>query len=99
MAESDLDIVVRQIAKKQTKSLLEATRKRRDRFVALAAKAKDKAARDRYKHLAKATMLHGTAMAKRLQISAENAADSYMRSMKKEAEQEPKKNAVKKKSV
>lgn len=90
MAEADLDVVVRRIAKEQTKRLLDAARKRRDQFLALAAKAKDKAARDRHKQVAKDTMLQGAAIAKRLQISAENAADSYVRSMKKAAEQTPK---------
>ncbi len=66
---------------------MDAAKKRRDHFLALAAKAKDKAARDRHKQLAKDTMLQGVAIAKRLQMSAENAADSYARSIKKAVEQ------------
>ena len=90
MAEADLDVVIRRIAKEQTRSLMEAAGKRRDWFLALAAKSKDKAARDRHKQFAKDTMLQGAAIAKRLQMSAENAADSYVRSMKKAAELKPK---------
>lgn len=81
---------------------MDAAKKRRDHFLALAAKAKDKAARDRHKQLAKDTMLQGVAVAKRLQMSAENAADSYARSIKKAVEQikaeKPKKAAGKTKS-
>jgi hypothetical protein len=86
MAEADLDVVIRRNAKEQHRNLMDAAKKRRDHFLALAAKAKDKAARDRHKQAAKDTMLHGTAIAKRLQMSAENAADSYARSIKKAAE-------------
>lgn len=89
MAEADLDVVIRRIAKEQLKGLMDAARKRRDQFLALAAKAKDKAASARHRQVAKDTMLQGAAIAKRLQISAENAADSYVRSMKKAAEQKP----------
>ena len=92
MAEPDLDIVIRRIAKQQHKSLMEAAKKRRDQFVALAAAAKSKATRDRHRRMAKHTMLYATATAKRLQISAENAADSYARSMKKAAEETPPKS-------
>jgi hypothetical protein len=41
-------------------------------------------------------MLQGTAAAKRLQISADNAADSYARSMRNAVETQPAKKAVKK---
>ena len=40
MAEADLDLVIRQIAKTQTKSLMAAVKKRRDQIMARAAKAK-----------------------------------------------------------
>jgi hypothetical protein len=106
MAEADLDVVIRRNAKDQYRSLMDAAKKRRDHFLALAAKAKDKAARDRHKQLAKDTMLQGVAIAKRLQMSAENAADSYARSIKKALEQikvakaeKPKKAAGKTKSA
>ncbi len=104
MAEADLDVVIRRIAKEQTRGLMDAARKRRDRYLALAARAKDKETRGRHKQVAKDTMLQGAAVAKRLQMSAENAADSYVRSMKKAAEQKPKAakpktTADKKKSV
>jgi hypothetical protein len=88
MAEADLDVVIRDIAKKQHKSLMEAAKKRRDLYVARAAKAKDKDARDRYKQVAKNTMLLAAVAAKRLQNSADNAADSYARAVKKAAQQE-----------
>jgi hypothetical protein len=87
MAEADLDVVIRRNAKVQHKSLMDAVKKRRDHFLTLAAKAKDKAGRDRLKQLAKDAMEHGTAIARRLQMSAENAADSYARTMRWAAEQ------------
>jgi hypothetical protein len=87
MAEADLDVIIRQIAKAQTKSLLAATKKRRDQVMARAAKAKSREARDQLRSIAKSTMELGAAAAKRLQISAENTADSYARAIKN-AEQE-----------
>jgi hypothetical protein len=96
MAEADLDIVIRQIAKQQNKSLMAAAKKRRDQYMARAAKAKDKEARDRLRLMAKSTMLHGAAAAKRLQNSAENTADSYARAIKNAAEQPPAKKPAKK---
>ncbi len=86
MAEADLDVVIRQLAKSQTKSLTEAVKKRRDAFLALAAKTADKDKKARFKQLAKDAMLYGTAAARRLQTSADNAADSYARSMRNAAE-------------
>jgi hypothetical protein len=73
-----------------------AAKSRRDRYISLAAKAKNKEAKDRYKQIAKDTMLQGAAAAKRLQISADNAADSYARSMRNAAEVPPAKKAVEK---
>src|SRR5229473_2523086 len=99
MAEADLDIVIRQIAKAQNKSLMAAAKKRRDQYMVRAAKAKDKEARDRLRLMAKSTMLHGAAAAKRLQNSAENTADSYVRAIKNAAEQPPAKKVVKKKEA
>jgi uncharacterized protein YutE (UPF0331/DUF86 family) len=55
----------------------------------MAAKAKDKATKARYKHLAKTTLLLAGAAARRLQITAENAADSYAHAIKKAAEEQP----------
>lgn len=81
---------------------MDTAKKRRDHFLALAAKARDKDGRDRLKQLARDTMLQGAAIAKRLLVSAENAADSYARSMKKAADQakqiKPAKKAGRKKS-
>jgi len=96
MADADLDAVIRQLAKQQTKTLMAAAKGRRDRYVGLAAKAKDKEAKERYRHLAKETLLQGTAAARRLQISADNAADSYARSMRNAAETHSVKKTAKK---
>jgi ribosomal protein S21 len=95
LAEADLDVVIRSIAKQQNKSLMQAARKRHDRFMGLAAKAKDKEARARYKQIAKDTLLHASAAARRLHLTADNAADSYARAMKKAAEQIPANKPVK----
>ena len=85
MAEADLDVVLRQIAKAQNKTLIAAVKKRRDQIMARAAKAKDKETRDQFRLIAKSTMLLGTAAAKRLQNSAENTADSYARAIRNAA--------------
>ena len=97
MAEADLDVLIRSIAKKSNKTLLDAAKKRRGKYLAMAAKAANKATKDRYRLAAKNTVIFATAAARRIQISADNAADSYMRSMKQAAEQPaPAKKAVKK---
>ena len=44
MAEADLDVVIRQIAKAQSKSVMAAARKRHGQIMARAAKAKTKEA-------------------------------------------------------
>jgi hypothetical protein len=93
MAEADLDVVIRQLAKQQNKGLMTAVKRRRDRYNSLAAKAKTKETREKYKEIAKQTMLQGIAAAKRLQISADNAADSYARSMRNAMEAAPAKQA------
>ena len=82
MAEADLDVVIRQLAKAQHKSLTAAVKKRRDQIMARAAKTKDKAARDQLRSVAKSTMKFGTAAARRLQNSAEIAADAYARAIR-----------------
>lgn len=87
MAETDIDAVIRSTGKKQHKTVMEAARKRHARLMALAAKAKDKAAKDRLKNIAKSTLVMASVAARRLQITAENAADSYARSMKKAIEE------------
>jgi hypothetical protein len=96
MAEADLEVVIRQLAKQQNKGLMAAVKSRRNRYISLAAKAKDKEAKERYKQIAKNIMLQGAAAAKRLQISADNAADSYARSMRHAAAAPPTQKAVKK---
>jgi hypothetical protein len=96
MADADLDVVIRHLAKQQNKDLMAAAKSRRDRYNALAAKAKDKETREKYKQIAKNTMAQGVAAARRLQTSADNAADSYARSMRNAAEAHPAKKPVKK---
>lgn len=99
MAEADLDVIIRSIAKKQHKTLMDAARKRHVRLMGLAAKAKTKETKARFKQTAKTTLLLAGAAARRLQITAENAADSYARSMKKAAEEQPTRKAIEKKPV
>jgi uncharacterized protein YutE (UPF0331/DUF86 family) len=89
MAEADLDAVIRQIARSQTKALMAAARKRQAMWVARAAKAKDKDTKARFRFMAKSTMLNATATARRLQTSAENAADAYARAIKRAMEEPP----------
>ncbi|QPF84738.1 hypothetical protein IC762_35010 [Bradyrhizobium genosp. L] len=89
MAEADLDAVIRQTARAQTKAVMAAAKKQQAAWAARAAKAKDKDAKARFRHLAKSTLLNATATAKRLQNSAENAADAYARAMKKVMEEPP----------
>jgi hypothetical protein len=96
MADADLDAVIRQLAKQQNKALMAAAKSRRDRYSGLAAKAKDKATKEKYRQLARETLLQGAAAARRLQISADNAADSYARSMRNASEAQPAKKTVKK---
>ena len=84
MAEADLDIFIRQIAKAQNKTLMAAVKKRRDQIMARAAKAKDKETRDQFRLIAKSI---GAAAAKRLQNSAQNTADSYARAIRNAAEE------------
>ncbi|MDO8981419.1 MAG: hypothetical protein Q7V17_19545 [Afipia sp.] len=106
MADADLDALIRQLAKQQNKALTAAVKKRRDRAVALAAKAKDAESRQRQRQLAKDILEIGTATVKRVQMSADNAAYSYARSVrqaidaaaakKAEASTRPAKKAAKK---
>ena len=90
MAEADLDVVIRQLAKLQNKALAAALKRRRDRIMARAAKASDKESRDQLRLVAKSTMELGLAAARRLQNSAEIAADAYARAIRHAAEQAPK---------
>jgi len=87
MAEADLDAVIRSIGRKQHKTLMDAARKRHARLMGLAAKAKNKEAKDRFRQTAKTTLLMASAAARRLQITAENAADSYARSVRRAIEE------------
>ena len=101
MADADLDVVIRQLARQLHTGLMSRAKQRRDRFNAQAAKAKGKDVRDRFKEMAKATMEQATAAAKRLQMSADNVADSYARSMRlaatAAAAPKPEKKAIEKK--
>jgi hypothetical protein len=106
MSAPDLDAVIRRLAKGNHRVLMQAAKARRDHFLALAAKAKDKVSRARHKQAAKDAMEQGESVARRLRTSAANAADSYARAMKKamdearavagkRAEAKPKKKAAK----
>jgi len=98
MAEADLDILIRSIARKNHKALMDAAKKQRGKYLAMAAKATNKPTKERYRLIARHTVLYATAAARRIQVSADNAADSYRRSMKNAIEQQPanKKSAKKK---
>ncbi|MDE5446802.1 hypothetical protein GWG65_36760 [Bradyrhizobium sp. CSA207] len=108
MADADLDVVIRQLARQAHTGLMTRAKERRDRFNALAAKAKGKDTSIRFKTMAKATMEQATAAARRLQMSADNVADSYARAMriaasapvveKKPAKEKPVKKAKAKKA-
>jgi hypothetical protein len=111
MADADLDVVIRQLARQLHTGLMTRAKERRDRFNGLAAKAKGKETGARFKMMAKATMEQATAAAKRLQMSADNVADSYARSMRlvastpipakveKKAKEKPVKKAAKAKKA
>ncbi|RXG99028.1 MULTISPECIES: hypothetical protein [Bradyrhizobium] len=112
MADADLDVVIRQLARQLHTGLMTRAKERRDRFNGLAAKAKGKETSDRFKMMAKATLEQATAAAKRLQMSADNVADSYARAMrlaastpvaakveKKAKEEKPAKKAAKAKKA
>lgn len=86
MADADLDVLIRQLAKQQNKALTAAVKKRRDRAIALIAKAKDAETKQRHRQLAKDILEIGTAAVKRLQMSADNAAYSYARSIRQAIE-------------
>ncbi|MGL4263829.1 MAG: hypothetical protein ACRCV5_10970 [Afipia sp.] len=86
MADADLDALIRQLAKQQNKALTAAVKKRRDRTIALAAKAKDAQSKQHYRQLAKDILEIGTATVKRLQMSADNAAYSHARSIRQATE-------------
>jgi siderophore synthetase component len=81
MAETDLDGVIRAIGKTQHKALMGEAKKRHARLMGLAAKAKTKEGKARFKQTAKDLLLLAGAAARRLQLTAENAADSYRRGM------------------
>ena len=82
MADADLDVVIRQLARQLHTGLMTRAKQRRDHFNGLAAKAKSKEAGARFKLMAKATLEQAGAAARRLQISADNVADSYARAMR-----------------
>ena len=96
MADADLDIVIRQLAKQQNKDIMAAAKRRRDRYAGLAAKAKDGDTKEKYRQIARNVMAHGTAAAKRLQLAADNAADSYARSIRNASQMPQPKKAAKK---
>jgi hypothetical protein len=87
MADADIDTLIRAIARKEIKALTSAAKARRRQLMDMAARATDKGAKARYKHLARSTMEQASAAARRLQMSAENTADAYSRAMAKAAEE------------
>jgi hypothetical protein len=103
MADADLDTLIRSIARREIKALTSAAKARHGRLIGMAAKAKDKDAKARYRHLARSTLEQASAAARRLQMSAENTADAYKRAMAKAAEEaqaiKPAKKAAAKKSA
>jgi hypothetical protein len=99
MAEADLDTLIRSVAKKQIKVLVDAAKKRHGRLMGQAAKAKDKDAKARYKDLARNTIELAAAAARRLEITADNAADSYMRSIRRIIEEQAAATPTKEKSA
>ena len=82
MAETDLDGVIRSIGKTQHKVLMGEAKKRNARLMGLAAKAKTKEGKARLKQTAKEMMVLANAAARRLDLTAQNAADSYARAMR-----------------
>src|SRR4029453_14628082 len=88
------DVVIRQTAKAQNRSLMAALKKRRGQIMARAAKAKSKETRDQLRLIAKSTMELGVAAARRLQNSAEIAADAYARAIRHAAEEAAAKKAA-----
>jgi hypothetical protein len=86
MADADLDVIIRKLAKQQHKSLTAAVKARRARYLALAAKAKDSAGKQRFRQMAAQAFEEGSAAARRLQMSADNVADSYARAMRRAAD-------------
>lgn len=99
MAEADLDVVIRQLARQLHAGLMTRARQRRDRLNGLAAKAKGKDAQARFRQMAKTTMEQATAAARRLQMSADNVADSYARALRLAAAVPAVQKAEKKQSV
>lgn len=87
MANVHLDAVIRKLAKQQQRILTDAVKKHRDRAMALATKIKSHDAKQRQRKLAKDMFKIGTATIKRLQMSADNAADSHARSIRQIAEE------------
>src|SRR5262249_11384656 len=87
MAEADLDVVIRQTAKAQNRSLMAALKKRRGQIMARAAKAKTEEGRDQLRLVAQSTCELGTGAAEHMDKSVENAADSDDRAIRHAAEE------------
>jgi hypothetical protein len=87
MAETELDGVIRALGKTQHKALMGEAKKRHARLMGLAAKAKTKESKARLKQTAKEMLLLAGAAARRLQLTADNAADSYKRGMRNALEE------------
>jgi hypothetical protein len=89
VAEADLDVVVRSLAKKQVKARTDAARKRHSRFMGMAGKAKDKQNKEHGRLLPEIPSRLRSAAARRPRTTAANRAYSYVRSIKKAAEEYP----------
>lgn len=87
MPAPSLDTIIRQLSKQQHKSLMAAAKAGRDHYLALAAKAKDGPSKARFKAMAKYATDEGAAAARRLQMSADNTADSFARTMRRLGEE------------
>lgn len=86
MASADLDTVIRKLTKQQNKPLSAAVKATRDRYNTLATRATDAETRQRYRQIAKQLVEEGQTAIRRLQLSADNIADSYARAVRRAIE-------------
>src|SRR5262249_8171366 len=85
---ADLDGVIRSVAKKQIKMLVAAARKRHGRLMGQAAKSKAGGAKARFRDRAKSTLEFAAASGRRPEVTVGNAAESYLRWMKRVLEEQ-----------
>jgi len=96
MADADLDVVIRQLAEAAEQGHPGRGKTPARSICQSAAKAKDSETKERYKQIARNTMMQGTAAAKRLQLAADKRGGSYARSIRNAAQAGPVKKAAKK---